>query len=749
VGVDDSENQSTLVKRSTTVDDDADSYVSFKDLASAEELGKWEGVYEKDGLVVATITRGVVEWAQGGSKTRWKAKSKSEITIWLPPVNIPITGKLQPDGSIVFNEDMTWTRPKTNGKAARKADAPTSARRSESPAQSESSPSVEMKPEKTKSNVSMRSRNSAASPSIEKLPSKKASEEVVKLNSNPCGSNMISKTPSNVSISKAPSNVVSKTPSNVSVAKTISNVSRPSVHSPNSILNQLQSKEMPEFEMRDGFLVQRMGAGRRGSGWSENEEKADEVDVFKPVSPLMAENAEKEMMSIMASVGKSDPTPEQTKRIAELMELTKGAKSAPVTKPVAAAEPKEKTGFWSRNKKSKTPLSPEEELKQLMDIKGRNPTIEESDRIRELMNQDAQKQKQKKRRDTEIRLAEERRAQEEIDRKKREEEQRKIDEAVRKQREIEENARKAKEEADRKAKAEEERKRKEREEEERKIREAEEAEARRIKEEQEEKLRAKEEREQKRLQRQKDEEERQKKKAAERRRLADKARGIIPASPPAKEEAEEPKPKPKKKRKRRKKNSNDPYEWTVEQISNWVSNSGMMLPTGIVAKKVEKNHIVGSELLFMTHDDMKKRLGLKKKLHRNTFEKEIKKLQEKSTKFKNGAEKLIVEGGASVSASVSPSKSADPADQTASAQDRERDPEPKKTKKPKKSVHALAARLGNIPMGGMMRGPPKKKKKEKAPEPQKDLAAEKATITTKRRKKGKKTKKRGANLDNL
>ena len=35
---------------------------------------------------------------------------------------------------------------------------------------------------------------------------------------------------------------------------------------------------------------------------------------------------------------------------------------------------------------------------------------------------------------------------------------------------------------------------------------------------------------------------------------------------------------------------------------------------------------------------------------------------------------LIVEGGASVSASVSPSKSADPADQTASAQDREREP---------------------------------------------------------------------------
>merc|ERR1719461_1876758 len=104
------------------------------------------------------------------------------------------------------------------------------------------------------------------------------------------------------------------------------------------------------------------------------------------------------------------------------MKLTKGAKSVPMTKTVAAAEPKEKSGFWSRNKKSKkpkTPLSPEEELKQLMNIKGRNPTIEESARIRELMNQDAQKQKQKRRRDTEIRLAEERRAQEEIDRKKR------------------------------------------------------------------------------------------------------------------------------------------------------------------------------------------------------------------------------------------------------------------------------------------------------------------------------------------
>ena len=59
------------------------------------------------------------------------------------------------------------------------------------------------------------------------------------------------------------------------------------MHSPNSILNQPQAKEMPEFEMRDGYLVQRMGAGRRGSGWSENEEKADEVDVSKPVSPLM------------------------------------------------------------------------------------------------------------------------------------------------------------------------------------------------------------------------------------------------------------------------------------------------------------------------------------------------------------------------------------------------------------------------------------------------------------------------------
>merc|ERR1719206_745080 len=107
-----------------------------------------------------------------------------------------------------------------------------------------------------------------------------------------------------------------------------------------------------------------------------------------------------------------------------------------------------------------------------------------------------------------------------------------------------------------------------------------------------------------------------------------------------------------------------------------------MLPTGIVAKKVEKNHIVGSELLFMTQDDMKKRLGLKKKLHQKTFEKEIKKLQESSTQFKNGAEKLIVEGGASVSASVSPSKSADPADKTAaSTQDREREPEPKKKKK--------------------------------------------------------------------
>ena len=40
VVVDDSENQSALVKQSAFVDDDADSYVSFKDLASAEELGK-------------------------------------------------------------------------------------------------------------------------------------------------------------------------------------------------------------------------------------------------------------------------------------------------------------------------------------------------------------------------------------------------------------------------------------------------------------------------------------------------------------------------------------------------------------------------------------------------------------------------------------------------------------------------------------------------------------------------------------
>merc|ERR550534_2431141 len=120
-------------------------------------------------------------------------------------------------------------------------------------------------------------------------------------------------------------------------------------------------------------------------------------------------------MSIMASIGKSGPTPDQTKRIAELMKLTKGAKSVPNTKTVAAAEPKEKSSFWSRKKKAKkptTPLSPEEELKQLMNIpniKGRNHTIEEKARIKELMKQDAQKQKQKRRRDTEIRLAEERR----------------------------------------------------------------------------------------------------------------------------------------------------------------------------------------------------------------------------------------------------------------------------------------------------------------------------------------------------
>merc|ERR1711879_324470 len=52
--------------------------------------------------------------------------------------------------------------------------------------------------------------------------------------------------------------------------------------------------------------------------------------------------------------------------------------------------------------------------------------------------------------------------------------------------------------------------------------------------------------------------------------------------------------------------------------------------------KAEKHHVTGAEILFLKKNQLKRRLGMRKKIHQNSFMKSISDLQKQSPRFQNG-----------------------------------------------------------------------------------------------------------------